>query len=450
MWLVFLTRSSPIPLTSGPKFIRLHFYPTLYLSFNDPSKKAFFSVQACPFTLLRNFNASLHAVPNVPLIKEFCTNVEGQRLNLTFTPSPDITDSYAFINAIEVVSMPTNLYYTPDGDEGVPFIAQGIMYTLGNNAALEMMYRVDVGGREIPPNGDTGMFWGWSSDDRYLTIAKPSVVPVNISINPNFSSIPSYSAPKEVYITARTMGMNKTQNKNYQLTWEFPVDSGFNYFVRLHFCEFQPEITKEGDRVFEISLTNLTAETEADITRWSGGNGIPFYQDYAVAIETKGNQKKQHLSIALHTSPERRTLYSDAILNGLEIFKLSNNFDLTGPSFDLIGPNVHHVKQPVMQLGKKRTAIVALVAPIFGFITFSLLLFVIFQRCSNKFANNSTPVPPSDICSRFSLREIKTATNNFDVNFIIERGGFGEVYKRFANAGSTPVAIKRLNPGTKI
>ncbi|KAB2075089.1 hypothetical protein ES319_A07G196600v1 [Gossypium barbadense] len=75
-----------IPLTSGPKFIRLHFYPTSYLSFDDPSKKAFFSVQAGPFTLLRNFNASLHAVPNVPLIKEFCTNVEGQRPREACTP----------------------------------------------------------------------------------------------------------------------------------------------------------------------------------------------------------------------------------------------------------------------------------------------------------------------------------------------------------------------------
>ncbi|PPR98844.1 hypothetical protein GOBAR_AA21824 [Gossypium barbadense] len=224
-----------IPLTSGPKFIRLHFYPTSYLSFNDPSKKAFFSVQAGPFTFLRNFNASLHAVPNVPLIKEFCTNVEGQRLNLTFTPSPDITHSYDFINAIEVVSMPINLYYTPEiDDDGVPFLgqAQGSLYTLGNNTALEMMYRVKVGGREIPPGEDTGMFWGWLKDDAYLTIAKPSALPVNTSINLTFNSIPSYSAPRDVYITVRTMGMNKTQNDNYYLTWEFPVDSGFNYFVR--------------------------------------------------------------------------------------------------------------------------------------------------------------------------------------------------------------------------
>ncbi|KAH1129347.1 hypothetical protein J1N35_000725 [Gossypium stocksii] len=188
-----------IPLTSGPKFIRLHFYPTSYLSFDDPSKKAFFFVQAGPFTLLRNFNASLHAVPKVPLIKEFCTNVEGQRLNLIFTPSPDITDSYAFINAIEVVSMPTNLYYTPESDEGVPFLgqAQGSLYTVGNNTALEMLYRVNVGGREILPGDDTGMFRSWLTDDAYLTIAKPSV----------FLLISVFISPSAVYHRTLLRGM---------------------------------------------------------------------------------------------------------------------------------------------------------------------------------------------------------------------------------------------------
>ncbi|MBA0640434.1 hypothetical protein Goklo_023370 [Gossypium klotzschianum] len=243
-----------IPLSPGPKFIRLHFYPTSYPDFDDPSKKAIFSVQAGTFTLLRNFSALFHARGEVTVVKEFCVNVDqGPRFNLTFTPTPEITDSYAFINGIEVVSMPTNLYYKPESDEGVPFLgqAQGRLYTLGNNAALEKMYRINVGGSEILPEDDAEMFRSWLTDDAYLTIAKPSALPVNVIINLTFSSdTASYSAPREVYVTARTMGTNKTQNENYQLTWEFPVDSGFNYFVRLHFCELQIEITKEGDRVF--------------------------------------------------------------------------------------------------------------------------------------------------------------------------------------------------------
>ncbi|PPD95597.1 hypothetical protein GOBAR_DD07379 [Gossypium barbadense] len=407
-----------IPLTPGPKFIRLHFYPTSYPDFDEPSKKAFFSVEGGGFTLLRNFSASLHAVPEVPLIiKEFCINVdEAQRLNLTFIPSPDITDSYAFINAIEVVSMPINLYYTPKiVDDGVPFVgqAQGSLYTLENNTALEMMYRVNVGGREIQPEEDTGMFRGWLKDDAYLTIAKPSALPVNGSINLTFrSDTPSYSAPREVYVTARTMGMSKTQNENYQLTWEFPVDSGFNYFRE----------PKKDDRVFEILLANLTAETAADVISWSGGNGIPVYRDYVVSIGKEGNQKQRNLSIALHPSPAWRTVYSDAILNGLEIFKLSNDFVLASP-------DPMRVKDTSSSKGVSQWS---------------------------QFSGTGVPVKestkcggsslPSDLCRYFSLSEIKRATNNFDNVFIIGVGGFGNVYKGFIDGGETQVAIKRLNP----
>jgi hypothetical protein len=56
------------------------------------------------------------------------------------------------------------------------------------------------------------------------------------------------------------MGANKILNKSYNLTWEFPVDSGFKYLVRLHFCEFQPEITQIKDREFLIFIANQTAE----------------------------------------------------------------------------------------------------------------------------------------------------------------------------------------------
>ncbi|KAK9039011.1 hypothetical protein V6N11_023851 [Hibiscus sabdariffa] len=437
-----------IPLVAGQKFIRLHFYPTSYPGFEDPSVKAFFSVKAGPFTLLTNFSASLDARGKLVLVKEFCVSVnESQKINLTFTPSPDIPDSYAFINGIEVVSMPTNLYYTPfSDDEGrIYFLAQKSLYSIENNTALETMYRVNVGGSEISPTEDTGMFRAWLTDDDYLTIAKQNSLRANESTDLTFSVIPSFSAPREVYVTARTMGTNKTENEMYNLTWEFPVDSGFIYFVRLHFCEFQGEITQQGDRVFEIFMANLTAETQADVTAWSGGRGIPVYRDYAVAIGMKENQKQQRLSIALYPAPAWRTRYSDAILNGLEIFKLSNDFDLTRPSSELVRPN--NVR-PVRHSRKKKI-IVTVVAPISALVAVSLLLFAIFRIGSNKFANSSIPTPPSDLCRRFSLRDVKTATNNFDKKFIIGRGGFGDVYKGFITASSTPVAIKRLSPGSR-
>ncbi|XVE72352.1 hypothetical protein DITRI_Ditri11bG0032500 [Diplodiscus trichospermus] len=396
-----------IPVASGQKFIRLHFHLNSYPGFD--LSKAFFSVKAGPFTLLRNFSALLHAQGKDTLVKEFCVRVEdGQNLNITFTPSSAITGAYALVSGIEIVSMPTGLYYSAAKDLGLTFLGRPSLYHLGNDTALEMIHRIRVGGERIPPTGDTGMYRAWSDDIDYLTVAKPSAIPVNISANLTFGiNIPSFTAPRSVYLTARSMGTNKTMNEHYNLTWEFPVDSDFDYFVRLHFCEFQTEITKVGDRVFQIFVANLTAESQADVISWSGGNGFPTYRDYAVAIKNKGIEKKQNLSIKLHPTPEWRTLYSDAILNGVEIFKLSRNGDLAGPNPD-----------PISNLVEQRKP-------------------------------SSRAVPDSDICRHFSLREIKTATNNFDKNFIIGRGGFGEVYKGFINAGSTPVAIKRLNPGSK-
>lgn len=58
---------------------------------------------------------------------------------------------------------------------------------------------------------------------------------------------------------------------SYRLTWEFPVDLGFYYFVRLHFCEIQPEMNATGTRVFTIFIANQIAEERADVFMWLGG-----------------------------------------------------------------------------------------------------------------------------------------------------------------------------------
>ncbi|XWS36836.1 hypothetical protein CRYUN_Cryun20dG0119900 [Craigia yunnanensis] len=295
------------PLTSGKKIVRLYFYPTSYPNF-DPSK-AFSSVITGEFTLLKNFSCTLHAQGEETLIKEFCVNVdEGQRLNLTFIPSPDISDSYAFINGIEIVPMLTNLYYRPTDDDGVKFVGQVNLYHMGNENVLELMYRINVGGKQIPPKEDTGMYRSWSDDDHYLTKGASTVLPVNVNNNLNFSGKTSFSAPDVVYRTARTRGTNKTINEYYNLTWEFPVDSGFNYFVGLHFCEFQKEIMEQSDRIFEIFIANLTPEPKMDVIVSTGGNGVPTYKDYVVGMGRKGNERKQNLSITLHPAPNWMTM----------------------------------------------------------------------------------------------------------------------------------------------
>jgi hypothetical protein len=354
------------PVTAGQKFIRLYFYAASYPNYDRSN--ALFSVKAGPFTLLSNFNASLTADAEADsgdiIFREYCVNIEEvQSLNITFTPS--VANAYAFINGIEILSMPPNLYYTASGVKGFSFIGQQRLYRIENSSALEMVYRLNVGGRSISPSEDTGMFRRWSQDDKYLTEYGQLVLPANTTIQLHFTKVPAYTAPEDVYRTARTMGLDKTITKSYNLTWEFPVDSGFDYLVKLHFCEFQPEIIQQNDRVFLIFIANQTAEEAADVIKWSGGNGVPVYKEYAVSMVGKEGEKKMNLSIALEANPQVwKTGYNDAILNGVEIFKVSAyNGSLAGPNPDPVplGPTTVVPPTPPNNSKKNRTTIVAVV-----------------------------------------------------------------------------------------
>ena len=449
------------PVTPGQKFVRLYFYPASYGNFDR--SKAIFSVKTGHFTLLSNFIASVTADadgdPGDTILREFCFNIEeDERLNLTFTPSD--SNSFAFVNGIEILSMPPNLYYSPSNDEGFPFIGQQNLYRIDNGTALEMEYRINVGGKSITPSEDTGMFRSWSPDSMYLTEDRISPLPINTTIELHFTRIPAYTAPQDVYRSARTMGMNKTINKSYNLTWEFSVDSGFDYLVRLHFCEFQPEIIAMHDRVFLIFIANQTAETAANVMKWAGSNGVPVYRDYAVSMFGKENQKKMNLSIALKANAvDRDTYFSDAILNGLEVFKVS------APSGNLAGPNPELVPltppksvSPIQSTKSKknnRITIIAVGGGVSGFTILLILVVLIFRLAKRaKNSDNSTKasgsILPCSLSRYFSLAEIIAATNNFDKVFIIGAGGFGDVYKGYINgSAATPVAIKRLKSGSQ-
>ncbi|MCD7458931.1 hypothetical protein HAX54_039654 [Datura stramonium] len=160
-------------------------------------------------------------------------------------------------------------------------------------------------------------------------------------------------------------------------------------------------------------------------------------------------------------------LYANAILSGLEIFKLSDsngNLSVPNPESRLEVP----IESP---LDKKRKRIswhiiVDIIAGVIsGIAVFSILGFLISKR-RNGGKGSGTSVPmssvskqktggsgssslPSHLCRYFLLEEIKTATGNFDDNFLIGHGGFGNVYKGYIDNGATIVAVKRLNPSPK-
>lgn len=452
------------PLTKGPKFLRLFFYSTSFKNFNRSN--ALFSVKSGQYTLLQDFNASVNADADADqgdtFMREFCINVEdGQRLNVTFIPSTT-PDSYAFINGIEVVSMPYDLYYTGPENPGFPVIGSTGMTQLSveNNYALETTYRLNVGGRQIPPASDTGMLRTWDADDDYLKTESGPSVDYGHKLELTFSTtVPNYTAPDEVYRTLRNMGTNATANMLFNMTWELPVDSGFNYLLRLHFCELDPLANNIGERVFYIFIDDQVAQAAADVLQWTDGKkGVPVVRSYIVIIPQRKNQKRTTLSLKLH--PQTNTGFSDAMLNAIELFKISNpQGSLAGPNPD---PPLQIPSTPTDSLRSPRKKNGGTVAEVAGGVLSSVVLislvvafFLIKRRKTNVVDDNKgskhggSSNLPTNLCRHFSIEEIRIATNNFDENFVIGVGGFGHVYKGYVDGGLTPVAIKRLKQGSQ-
>ncbi|KAI4962632.1 hypothetical protein ZWY2020_028408 [Hordeum vulgare] len=411
------------PLGPGRKFLRLHFYPANYS--NRDAADAFFSVSvpAAKVTLLSNFSAyqTITALNFAYLVREFSVNVTGQNLDLTFTPEKGRPNAYAFVNGIEVVSSPdlfdlaTPLFVTGDGNNQ-PF-------PMDPAAALQTMYRLNVGGQAISPSKDSGGARSWDDDTPYIYGAGAGVSYQN---DPNVTitypdNVPGYVAPSDVYATARSMGPDKGVNLAYNLTWILQVDAGYQYLVRLHFCEIQSPFTKPNQRVFSIYLNNQTAMKGADVILWADPNGIgtPVYKDYVVSTVGSGTLD---FWVALHPDVETKPQYYDAILNGMEVFKLQ----LTNGS--LVGLNPLPSPDPPVNSGSGNKK--SIVAPIVGGVV------------GGSYASSL----PSNLCRHFSFAEIKAATKNFDESRILGVGGFGKVYHGEIDGGTTKVAIKRGNP----
>ncbi|KAG8384588.1 hypothetical protein BUALT_Bualt04G0133500 [Buddleja alternifolia] len=459
------------PVLAGPKFVRLYFYPDIYSNFS--TTLSYFSVTANGYTLLSNFSAFLNSPSpsNPSFMKEFIINVDDdQRLDLTFTPN---TNSSAFINGIEIVSIPDKLYFRGN-DVGIKFASQ--MFYLTNDTALENLYRLNVGGSNVEIQDDSGpirgMFRAWYQDDDYIYGPDVSYTPHAEDVQINYTAeTPPYSAPEIVYKTSRGMG-----NESTSLDWRFSVDSGFYYLLRLHFCEILLEITKQNQRVFDIYINNLTAEIQADVIYWTGGPEIPIYKDYIAHLPNDGRRGKKDLRLYLRPNLEGLPMYTNAMLNGLEIFKLSDlNRSLAAANPE---PVITSSPTAVAVKKKKSSVIYAVVGSVIGALAVvAAVSFLIFRRRQRRVKDSATTdgtrtsaaksswVPlstrssnsrtsgsgvslPSDLCRHFLLEEIISATGNFDANFVIGKGGFGNVYKGIIHDGSisTTVAIKRLNP----
>ncbi|XP_010278350.1 PREDICTED: receptor-like protein kinase THESEUS 1 [Nelumbo nucifera] len=427
----------------GRHWIRLYFYPIPDSGQN--LRSASITVITDDFVLLNNFTFKNYN--GSYLFKEYAINVTSDTLVLTFIPS---NNSVTFVNGIEVVSAPDGLI----SDQALALSPSSTFSGL-SDLALETVFRLNMGGPLITPQNDT-LGRTWEIDRKYLHVNSSAV---NASVNPTIIKYPMgltpEIAPNWVYATAETMGNANVPSSSFNVTWVFPVDPDFFYFIRLHFCDIVSKT--ENILVFNVYINSDLGYGSLD-TSQLGGLNTPYYKDFV------SNSSIDSDTLTISVGPDPMAETTDAILNGLEIMKISSDArSLDGfSSVDSLLPKASSKKS-------KLGLIIGLVVGSSAFVGLIALCYCCLVARKSKTAHqghqwlpygNSLSMTKGSTTSQksgtscfstsnlgrfFTFQEIIDATNKFDESLLLGVGGFGRVYKGTLEDG-TKVAVKRGNP----
>ncbi|XP_021758745.1 receptor-like protein kinase THESEUS 1 [Chenopodium quinoa] len=431
----------------GHHWVRLYFYPVS--SAGHDLKSASLTVVTENFVLLNNF--TFENFKGSYMWREFAINVDSKSLSLTFIPS---NNSIAFVNAIEVVSIPDDL--VPDQALFLPSTSiSGI-----SELALETVYRVNMGGPLLTAQNDT-LGRMWQNDVQYLHVNSSAT---NVSVSPSTIKYPATVtpdiAPNWVYATAETMGDPNVANSNFNMTWVFNVDPDFTYFLRVHFCDVVSQSLNS--LVFNLYI-NSDVWASVDLSSLTGGLDVPYYKDFVANSSDSGE-------LTISVGPDPVADDSNGIMNGLEIIKMSNearSLDGVSPVEHLLPPSASKKKHSAIIIGSSVGAVAAVMM-----IALFYCCFVSHKSKTPQQGNSWLPLPlygnsltltkmstvsqksgtascisltSTNLGRFFSFQEIMEATNKFDETMLLGVGGFGRVYKGTLEDG-TNVAVKRGNP----
>uniref|UniRef100_A0A5B6ZAG2 Putative receptor-like protein kinase HERK 1 n=1 Tax=Davidia involucrata TaxID=16924 RepID=A0A5B6ZAG2_DAVIN len=424
---------------SGRHWIRLYFFPFVYGNYNLSS--ANFSVSAQDYVVLDSFN------PNSTSVKEFSVNVTSSTLVITFTPS---ANSVAFLNALEVVSIPDMLITDDATSVNPPGKFQGLL-----SQALETVARVNMGGPTILPKNDT-LWRTWVPDQSFL-------VEKNLATNLSKIGAVKYPAggatpdiaPVTVYGTATIMNSADDPRSNFNVTWEFNVDLGFQYLVRFHFCDILSISLNQ--LYFNVYIDSWNVAPDLDLSAETHNNlATAYYMDFVTPFADNST-----LRVSIGPS-SIKNLYPNAILNGLEIMKMNNSKG----SLSRVGS----VAPSSIKSSKKNVGVIVGVSiGVFVAVVLAVILFLMQRRrkrerlghsktwvplsinggtshtMGSKYSNGTTISIGSNFAYRLPFMTVQEATNSFDESWVIGIGGFGKVYKGVLS-DRTEVAVKRGNP----
>lgn len=410
---------------------------------------ATFSVHTDTYVLLHSFNVNNS---DKPILKEYLINAIEPQFTLSFIP---LKNSAAFINAIEVVSAPDNLIF----DTGASLFPVG-EFTGLKTYAFQPVYRLNNGGPVITSSNDT-LGRTWESDEPFLTnknLAKSvSVATSAIKFPKDNPTISPLIAPQTVYASVTEMGDAGVNQPNFNVSWKFDVDTSFSYLVRLHFCDIVSKGLNE--LYFHVYVNGKMAINNLDLSAITGVLSTPYYKDIVV------NATLMSQGLTVQVGPANADGgNANAILNGVEVLKISNTVNSLDGEFGVDGRRAS---------GSNRGTVAAVgFAMMFGaFVGLGAMVIKWHKRPQdwqkrnsfsswllplhagdNSFMSSKNSMGKSNMYSSsmglgryFSFAEIQEACKNFDSKNIIGVGGFGNVYLGVIDEG-TQVAVKRGNP----
>ncbi|KAL1366925.1 hypothetical protein HN51_020979 [Arachis hypogaea] len=294
----------------GTHMVRLHFFA--FNSTRYDLGQAQFHVLVNGFVVLSNSRRVISS--EKPMITEYLIKVlNEEHLVIHFVPTKD--SRLAFVNAIEVISAPKDLV----PETATYLSSKGIENFNGlSNQAIEVVYRVTVGGPKITPFNDS-LWRTWIPDNEFLRSSFGSErLYFGGRIKYHAGGASREVGPDNMYNSARLIKSNNDSVPNVNVTWEFPIIGGYKYLVRLHFCDIAS--IQLGLLYFNVYVNGYLALQDLDLSSITGSLASPFYADFIV----DGNGI-ENLSVAIGPSNSSIPYVYDAILNGVEVMKMNNS-----------------------------------------------------------------------------------------------------------------------------
>ncbi|CAN6443561.1 unnamed protein product [Victoria cruziana] len=267
-------------------------------------------------------------------------------------------------------------------------------------------------------------FYFLSNDQRWALSSSGMFMDVDLQEGTfavsNISTL-SMTTDPTLYMTAR---ISPTTMTYYGLC----LQEG-NYAVELHFAEIMftngPNFTSLGERVFDIYIQNQRVLDNFDIAREAGGSGKPVVKKFNASVT------ESTLEITFYWAGKGTVAVPTRRSYGPLISAISVTPNFPPKNFDE---------------AKHETPTAVIIVVVAACLIFFLLLIILrLKGCLGGKPPLDKELQGLELqTGHFSIKQIKTATRNFDPLNKIGEGGFGPVYKGTLPDG-TVIAVKQLS-----